>query len=517
MLRASPTASIRTTTGRATTSNNNNNKMMTMALRRAVDGRSTIARASGGLHEKESDDAASATSSPTTTTTTRRGFFSKAALTAAAASLGAAPGSALASSAVQALQESYFAATSKAAAPERWYPYWWALPLAPYGSKSTAFAECVEGEVWTFDQLQGLLDVLVNVRMTVARLEGGGLWVHNPIAPTQELVEAMRELEKKYGKVKHIVVGSAAIEHKIYSGPFSKAFPEADVWLPPKNWSFPVDVPLETYVPFYPSGSPKTLPMQSLNGEAKVPWANEIEHAVLQVGGSSLRNFTDPWFVDTAFYLKRTKTVVLTDVMEKVSQQAPPVCQINPQPLLVRAMDEPNKVPENTLQARSDGWGKTVLFGLLFNPAAVKFQFSGDIAKDLLDGFKWDPSWRADFDALVARPMFVPPILAILAFPRRRDDVKRWSNIVTSWDFESIIPSHLDGPFAATPAEFTAAMDFALTASPTEQFGVNAQPLLDVDELSVRLKSLEVPRELSPELRTPVAPPPIDPSAVELS
>jgi len=248
-----------------------------------------------------------------------------------------------------------------------------------------------------------------------------------------------------------------------------------------------------------------------------VPWANEIEHAVLQVGGSSLRNFTDPWFVDTAFYLKRTKTVVLTDVMEKVSQQAPPVCQINPQPLLVRAMDEPNKVPENTLQARSDGWGKTVLFGLLFNPAAVKFQFSGDIAKDLLDGFKWDPSWRADFDALVARPMFVPPILAILAFPRRRDDVKRWSNIVTSWDFESIIPSHLDGPFAATPAEFTAAMDFALTASPTEQFGVNAQPLLDVDELSVRLKSLEVPRELSPELRTPVAPPPIDPSAVDIS
>ena len=77
----------------------------------------------------------------------------------------------------------------------------------------------------------------------------------------------VKELEKRYGAVKHIVVGSAAIEHKIYSGPFSKAFPNADVWLPPKNWTFPVDVPLETYVPFYPQGSPKTLPMQSIGGE----------------------------------------------------------------------------------------------------------------------------------------------------------------------------------------------------------------------------------------------------------
>ena len=50
-----------------------------------------------------------------------------------------------------------------------------------------------------------------------------------------------------HGPVKHIVVGSAAIEHKIYSGPFSKNFPTADVWLPPKDWSFPVDVPLATF------------------------------------------------------------------------------------------------------------------------------------------------------------------------------------------------------------------------------------------------------------------------------
>jgi len=65
--------------------------------------------------------------------------------------------------------------------------------------------------------------------------------------------------------------------------------------LPPKNWSFPVDLPLEAYVPFYPKGSPMTLPEDSASGVGAVPWAGQIEHSVLQVGGSSLRNFVDPW------------------------------------------------------------------------------------------------------------------------------------------------------------------------------------------------------------------------------
>lgn len=65
---------------------------------------------------------------------------------AAALTLASASPARAAATAARALQESYFAATSKAIAPERWYPYWWALPLAPYGSKTTAFAEAVPGE-----------------------------------------------------------------------------------------------------------------------------------------------------------------------------------------------------------------------------------------------------------------------------------------------------------------------------------------------------------------------------------
>lgn len=51
--------------------------------------------------------------------------------------------------------------------------------------------------------------------MTVVALKGGGLWVYGPIAPTKECVRLLRELEQKYGKVKYIVLGTYAVEHKV--------------------------------------------------------------------------------------------------------------------------------------------------------------------------------------------------------------------------------------------------------------------------------------------------------------
>ena len=452
---------------------------------------------------------------------TRRGFLG----TAAAGIMGALPWTrdlaaaasgepAYAPDAVT-LQNMFWSKASKAAHPERWYPYWWALPLAPYGSKTTTMLEAVPDQVWCFDQLQGLLDVLVNVRMTVIALEGGGLWVHNPVAPTAELMSMLAPIVDKHGPVKHIVCGSAAIEHKIYSGPFSKKFPSADVWLPPKNWSFPVDVPLETYVPYYPRGSPQTLPEDSAVGA--VPWGDEIEHSVLQVGGSSLRGFTDPWFVDTAFYHKKSKTMLVTDVVLKVSEDPVPVAAVDPEPLLVRGMEAKGKMLPNTPEARSMGWGKTVLFGLLFQPTAVSVKVNPlTLGEDLLDSFTWDPSWKQAFDNLCAKPLFVPPILQVLAFPRRRDEVRAWTERVASWDFERIIPSHLDGPINAGPKEFAQAVETALTTDGYSQFGSDIDTLAAVEKLSRDIKSLEEPRPLtdtSPFKYYTTPPPPVEEAA----
>lgn len=70
--------------------------------------------------------------------------------------------------------------------------------------------------MWSFEQPQGLAfsNVQVNVRMTVTKLSDGSLLVYNPIAPTQECMDLLAELD---ADVKYIVLGSAAYEHKVCS------------------------------------------------------------------------------------------------------------------------------------------------------------------------------------------------------------------------------------------------------------------------------------------------------------
>ena len=102
--------------------------------------------------------------------------------------------------------------------------------------------------MWTFDQLQGLLDVREREN-DGGETENGGLWVHNSVAPTMEVIDAVK-LEEKHGKVKHIV-GSVAIEHKIYSGPLAQYFLDADGWLPKTSWTFPVNVKLADALPSF--------------------------------------------------------------------------------------------------------------------------------------------------------------------------------------------------------------------------------------------------------------------------
>ena len=58
-------------------------------------------------------------------------------------------------------------------------------------------------------------------------------------------------------------------------------------------------------------------------------------------------------------YNKASKTLLITDVVQRVSVDAPPVCLVNPQPLLVRAMAAPGEVPPNNQEAWRVGWAKT--------------------------------------------------------------------------------------------------------------------------------------------------------------
>ncbi|CAM9962352.1 unnamed protein product, partial [Ectocarpus fasciculatus] len=126
------------------------------------------------------------------------------------------------------------------ARPDRQYPFFTGLPLKPYFDRPTVRTEEIPGVMWAFEQPQEFFNVSVNIRMTAVRLEGGGLWVHAPIAPTEECVRLVEELGEE---VRYIVLPTTAFEHKVYVKPFSDRFPRAQVYACPGQWSWPINLP----------------------------------------------------------------------------------------------------------------------------------------------------------------------------------------------------------------------------------------------------------------------------------
>lgn len=82
------------------------------------------------------------------------------------------------------------------------------------------------------------------------------------------------QLVKELGApVEYIVLPTFAYEHKIFVGPFSRKFPRAQVWVAPRQWSWPLNLPLE----FFGIFRAKILKDEDLS----TPWADEIEHKIL--------------------------------------------------------------------------------------------------------------------------------------------------------------------------------------------------------------------------------------------
>ncbi|KAF2299356.1 hypothetical protein GH714_031687 [Hevea brasiliensis] len=121
--------------------------------------------------------------------------------------------------------------------------------------------------------------------------------------------QLVKELE---APVEYIVLPTFAYEHKIFVGPFSRKFPRAQIWVAPRQWSWPLNLPLE----FFGIFRAKTLTDEDLS----TPWADEIEQKVL----SSPEVGIGP-YVEVAFYHKRSRTLLVTDAVIFVPRQ-PPKC-----------------------------------------------------------------------------------------------------------------------------------------------------------------------------------------------
>lgn len=346
------------------------------------------------------------------------------------------------------------------------------LPLAPGDRRKTIETCVVKDQVWTHDQLQGIVNVNVPVRQTVIRLESGGLFVHNPVAPTPELVSMMKKLEAEHGPVKFVVLGTTGLEHKALAGPFSQQFPKAEVWLQEGQYSFPVPTPNRLYG-F--KGKINKIPKDSSNA----PWVDEIDHVTL----GPLKFKSVGTFGETAFFHKRSRTLLVTDTVVKLESEPPAIVQEDPRALLFHARDDATMEVEDGKVTREVGWRRMALFGLVFFPSAIDVDnFAEAVAKTfqvprsmsrLGDGavpFKLYPwTWARDdsqsFEALQssggnAAGLFVAPILQKLILDREPEQVLEWVDQVCQFNFQRVIPCHLANDVKASPRDFHAAFSF---------------------------------------------------------
>ena len=101
------------------------------------------------------------------------------------------------------------------------------------------------------------------------------------------VLRSILQLVKELGApVEYIVLPTFAYEHKIFVGPFSRQFPRAQVWVAPRQWSWPLNLPLE----FFGIFRARILEDEDLS----TPWADEIEQKVLsspEVGSALIPSF----------------------------------------------------------------------------------------------------------------------------------------------------------------------------------------------------------------------------------
>ncbi|MEA5537386.1 DUF4336 domain-containing protein [Crocosphaera sp. XPORK-15E] len=343
------------------------------------------------------------------------------------------------------------------------WPFWPVVPLYPYGKRRTLRKEVVKDTIWTFEQLQGILYVVVPIRMTVVKLASGGLLVYAPVAPTPECLRLVNELEMNHGNIRYIILPTVSgIEHKVFVGPFARCFPQAQVFVSPHQWSFPLNLPLSWLG--FPLGRTQKLPLDS----RQTPFGDEFDYEILGPINLGLGPFEE-----VAFYHKRSQTLLVTDSIISIPQNPPNIVQIDPYPLLFHARNNGLEVIEDTPENRLKGWQRIVLFALYFRPGALGVVKWGQVFKDALKApdrspkayfglfpFQWDDRWKSSFERLQHNHLLVAPILQGVIFNRGKFEVLSWVDHVSKWGFKRIISCHFTAPIEGNSAQFREAFDF---------------------------------------------------------
>lgn len=378
------------------------------------------------------------------------------------------------------------------------WSYWPIVPLYPYGRRWTIRQEVVRDTIWTFDQMQGIFYVVVPIRMTVIRLESGGLLVYAPIAPTNQCITLVRELEARYGEVKYIILPTiSGIEHKVFVGPFARRFPTATVYIAPDQWSFPLNLP-----PAWlglPDRRTEILPEDS----ATSPLHREFDYEILK--GIDL-NIGD--FSEVAFFHRATNTLLVTDSIVSIPEDPPEIVCIDPYPLLFHARDSAEDPIFDSPENRRKGWQRICLFALYFQPPVLEVPRWGKVFRSALTAsdrsrkgyfglfpFRWRADWRDTFETLRGGGrLLVAPILQTLILNRSPKEVRQWVDRVARWEIKRVIPCHFENSIETDSYQFRRAFSF-LEKTGTTLPEKDLECLRGIDRFLIRWNLTPPPRE----------------------
>ena len=142
--------------------------------------------------------------------------------------------------------------------------------------------------IWTMDgdEVHMFRVLPFKTRMTIIRLQTGGLWLHSPVQPTAERQRAVEQL----GQVEHLIAPNKI--HSLGIQPWSSLYPSATVWASPgfsrRHPDIQVDITLKT--------------------DIRAPWSKDIDLCVIQ--GHA--------FLDEVIFLhKDSGTLIVTDLIQK--------------------------------------------------------------------------------------------------------------------------------------------------------------------------------------------------------
>lgn len=243
------------------------------------------------------------------------------------------------------------------------------MPDRPTGYEPLLTLKPVAPGLWICDgPLVSFYGLPFPTRMTLVALEGGGLFVHSPVALSPALLAELRALEALAGPVAHLIAPNWI--HYAHIPAWQQAFPQALTHAAPKVEARAADygLPLKVDHP--------------LGDAAPEAWAGQLDQ--LLVRGSDVHQ-------EVVFFHRASRTLILTDLIENFE---PHHCPAWTRPLLALAgtRDPDGKAPlDMRLSFRFGEGGR----GMALLRAALEQMLAWEPERLLLAHGRWYPEGGA--------------------------------------------------------------------------------------------------------------------------